>query len=76
MDLEKRVEPEKKEEDKTSQFLHKLSERICNGTAKEDPSLSNFKGTPEQAAAYFVKETQFDESGNYSPSQIDENIRY
>jgi hypothetical protein len=38
------------------EFILELDKNIREGTADVDPSLGEFEGTPEQAAAYFVRE--------------------
>ena len=58
------------------EFIEELDRNIRNGTANIDLSLGNFEGTPEQAAAQFVRDMYFDKCGDYNPPRCDETIRY
>ena len=49
------------------EFLRDLHDQILKGIRPADPILKTFKGTPEQASAYFVRYVMISDRPRYRP---------
>jgi hypothetical protein len=47
------------------EFLRELHRRVLKGIRPADPILETFKGTPEQASAYFVRDVMISDRPRY-----------
>jgi hypothetical protein len=52
------------------EFLRELHEQILKGIRPADPILKTFKGTPEQASAYFCRDVLYSDRPRYRPITV------